>query len=45
MEEVKDVLHKIVRSEAYSDEEFTETVRKLGKNWYAIYRAACQQSL
>ncbi len=32
--EDRDVLHKIVESEAYSDEEFTEAVTKLGKNWY-----------
>ena len=30
----RDVLHKIVESEAYSDDEFTEAVTKLGKNWY-----------
>ena len=36
VEEVKDVLHNIVRSEAYSDEEFTECVKKLGKNWYTF---------
>lgn len=33
-DEDRNVLHKIVESEAYSDEDFTEAVAKLGKNWY-----------
>ncbi len=28
------MLHRIVESEAYSDEEFKEAVNKLGKYWY-----------
>ena len=32
-EEDRDIVHKIVESEAYSEEEFTEAVTKLGKNW------------
>ena len=31
--EDRDVLHKIVESEAYSEKEFAEAVTKLGKNW------------
>lgn len=33
-DEHRDILHKIVKSEAYSDEEFTEAATMLGKNWY-----------
>ncbi len=33
-EEDKYILHRIVESEAYSDEEFIEGVNKLGKYWY-----------
>ena len=30
------LLHQIVRSDVYSDEEFTKVVNKLGKSWCEI---------
>jgi hypothetical protein len=31
--EGKDILHRIVESEAYSEEDFIKAVTILGKNW------------
>lgn len=39
------LLHVIVESDAYSDEEFTEAASSLGKNWYGLWAHTLAESL
>lgn len=40
--EESQILHEVVKSEAYSKEEFTKAVRIFGKKWYDF--AVCYKS-
>ena len=39
------LLHDVVRSEAYSEEDFTRAAKMLGKKWLAILQLCLQWSI